>query len=71
MRRADKMKTKLIGVIILLVFLVVFAVQNAQPLTVKFLLWEFNTSAVLSIFISFLVGFLIGWIIGLTKPEKK
>lgn len=64
------MKAKFIGVIILLVFLVIFAVQNAQPLIVKFLLWEINTSAVLSIFISFLVGFLMGWIIGLTKPEK-
>ncbi|MGB9698153.1 MAG: lipopolysaccharide assembly protein LapA domain-containing protein [Thermodesulfobacteriota bacterium] len=65
------MKAKFIGVIILLVFLVLFAVQNVQPLTVKFLFWEIGTSAVLSIFISFLIGFLIGWIIGLTKPEKK
>lgn len=65
------MKIKFIAVIVLLAFLVIFAVQNAQPLTVKFLLWEVNTSAVLSIFISFLVGFLMGWIIGLTKPEKK
>ncbi len=65
------MKPKLIGVIILLVFLVIFAVQNAQPLTVKFLFWEVATSAVLSIFISFIVGFLTGWIIGLTKPGKK
>ncbi len=65
------MKTKFIGVIVLLVFLVIFAVQNAQPLTVKFLFWETGTSAVLSIFISFIVGFLIGWIIGLTKPEKR
>lgn len=65
------MKGKLIGVIILLVFLVIFAVQNSQPLMVKFLFWEVATSAVLSIFIAFLIGFLIGWIIGLTKPEKK
>lgn len=64
------MKIKFIAVVVLLVFLVIFAVQNAQPLTVKFLLWEISTSAVLSIFISFLVGFLMGWIIGLTKPEK-
>ncbi len=65
------METKFIEVIVLLVFLVIFAAQNAQPLTIKFLFWETNTSAVLSIFISFIVGFLIGWIIGLTKPEKR
>ena len=65
------MVPKLIGLIILLVFLVIFAIQNPQPVAVKFLFWEITTSAVISILISFVVGFLVGWLIFLFRPKDK
>jgi len=65
------MSAKIVGIIVLLVFLVVFAIQNAQPLTLKFLLWEGTTSAVLSILVSFVIGFLVGCLILWVGPKKK
>ena len=66
------MVPKLIGLIILLVLLVIFAIQNPQPVAVKFLFWEITTSAVISVLVSFVVGFLAGWLIFLFKrPDKK
>jgi len=65
------MVPKLIGLIILLVFLVIFAIQNTQPVAVKILFWEISTSAVLSILASFIVGFLAGWLICAFRPKDK
>ena len=65
------MVPKLIGLIILLVLLVIFAIQNPQPVAVKFLFWEITTSAVISILASFAVGFLVGWLIFLFRPKDK
>jgi len=65
------MVPKLIGLIILLVFLVIFAIQNTQPVAVKILFWEISTSAVLSILVSFLIGFLTGWLLGVVKLGAK
>ncbi len=65
------MGPKLIGLVILLVFLVIFAIQNPQPVAVKFLFWEIATSAVISILVSFVVGFLVGWLISLFRPKDK
>ncbi len=64
------MSGKVIGVIVLLVFLVIFAIQNTQPVTVKFLVWALETSAVLSILASFLVGWLVWWT-GPSRPKKE
>ena len=65
------MSAKWIGVIILLVFLVVLAIQNYQPLTLKILFWTFETSAVLTILVSFTLGFLVGGLVGLIRAGKK
>jgi uncharacterized integral membrane protein len=62
------MSPKVIGLIILLIFLVIFAVQNTQPVAVKLLFWEISTSAVLTILVSYLVGFLTGWLVSVLKP---
>ena len=64
------MSGKVIGVIVLLVFLVIFAIQNTQSVTVKFLFWAIETSAVLSVLASFLVGFLVGWLVWWTGPSR-
>ncbi len=65
------MGPKLIGLVILLVFLVIFAIQNPQPVAVKFLFWEITTSAVICILASFVVGFLVGWLISLFRRQDK
>jgi uncharacterized integral membrane protein len=68
------MRAKLIGIIVLLVALVIFAIQNAQPLAITFLFWKVETNAVLSILVSFIIGFLVGWLvlwIGSGKKKEK
>ncbi len=61
------MSPKIIGLIILLVFLVIFAIQNTQSVTVRLLFWEISTSAVLTILVSYLIGCLTGWLMGVMK----
>ena len=65
------MSPKVIGLIILLVFLVIFAVQNTQSVAVKLLFWEISTSAVLTILVSYLIGFLTGWLVSVLKPGRE
>lgn len=65
------MNAKIIGIIVLLVVLVIFAIQNAHPVPIRFLFWGFETTAVLSILASFLIGFLVGWLISWIGPKKK
>jgi uncharacterized integral membrane protein len=65
------MKPKMIGLVVLLAVLLVFALQNTQPVAVKFLLWETTASAVLTILISFCMGALAGFLIHYLKPSRK
>jgi uncharacterized integral membrane protein len=65
------MNAKVISLIVLLIFLVIFSIQNTQPVAVKFLFWEFSTSAVVSILVSFIIGFLVGWLICVFRPKDK
>jgi uncharacterized integral membrane protein len=62
---------KLIGMIILLALLVICAIQNYQPVTVKFLFWTYETSTVLVVLVTFLIGGLVGglrlWLGGTKK----
>jgi uncharacterized integral membrane protein len=65
------MNAKLIGIIVLLVLLVVLAIQNYQPLTLKFLFWSLETSLVLVLLVSFLIGALVGGLILWVGRGKK
>jgi uncharacterized integral membrane protein len=65
------MQPKMIGLIVLLMILLIFALQNTQAVAVKFLFWEATTSAVLTILISFVLGVLSGWLIRFVKPSSK
>jgi uncharacterized integral membrane protein len=72
-RKGGKMNAKLIGIIVLLALLVVLAIQNYQPLTLKFLFWALETSVVLVLLVSFLIGALVGGLvlwIGRGKKEE-
>ena len=63
-RRAAIMKLSWLFVILLLVFVAVFSVQNAGVITVQFLSWEIQMSAALVIQLAALLGALVGLIIG-------
>jgi uncharacterized integral membrane protein len=65
------MNAKMIGIIVLLLVMVIFAIQNTQPVAIKFLFWGIETSAVLSILVSFMIGFLLGWLVLWAGSGKK
>lgn len=58
------MKLSWFLVILLLVLVAVFSVQNAEPITVKFVAWQVSISAALVIQLAALLGALVGLTIG-------
>ena len=65
------MRAKLIAIIILLILLLIFAIQNTQPVVLNFLFWHIFTSSVLSILASFVVGLLTGCLLMMIGRMKK
>lgn len=57
------MSLKAILLIILLVVVSVFLVQNASPVVVSFLFWKFEASVAVVVFLSVLTGVVIAGII--------
>ncbi len=55
------MTLKMILVLILSCFTVIFLVQNSDVVQVSFLIWHITLSRALLIFFSLLIGFVIGW----------
>lgn len=55
------MKVSWLFVIVVLVVVAVFSVQNAEPMTVRFLGWQFAMSAALVIQIAALLGAIVGF----------
>ncbi len=65
----------IIILLILLALVAIFSVQNALPVTVTFMLWNFEASLAIVIFLSLLVGMIVGSIImflfhGKSKKSK-
>lgn len=58
------MKLSWMLVMLLLAFVAVFSVQNADVVTVRFLLWQFSLSTALVIQLAALLGAFVGLIIG-------
>jgi uncharacterized integral membrane protein len=54
------MKLSWVLLIVLLIFVAVFSVQNAEPITVRFLAWQIDPSAALVIQLAALLGGLVG-----------
>ncbi|MFH1458300.1 MAG: LapA family protein [Candidatus Omnitrophota bacterium] len=61
------MNWKWILVLILLLHLVIFAVQNYEIVKIQFLFWSFRTSRAIVIFSTLFIGIIIGWITPLIK----
>jgi len=66
------MRIKLIFSLTLLILAVIFAIQNSNALTVRFLFWETTMPVALIIIITLTVGAIIGLIYSIPhkKPEK-
>lgn len=58
------MKFKALVLLLLMLLVAVFSVQNAAVITVRFLRWEFALSQALVIMLSAFCGALVGLIIG-------
>jgi uncharacterized integral membrane protein len=50
------MHLKLITILLLLIVVVVFSVQNAATVAIRFLMWVFTISRALVLFFVFLIG---------------
>ena len=58
------MSWKWIVVLVLMLFLVIFTVQNYEVVKIQFLFWAFQTSRAIVIFVTLFLGVIIGWIGG-------
>lgn len=50
--------------IALLFLVILFVLQNVEPVTLQFLLWSFSLSRALMFFIIFALGMIVGWALG-------
>jgi len=50
-------------VIIILLFVTIFSVQNAAPVAISFFFWKFAASLAIVVFLSLLIGVIIGSIL--------
>ena len=57
------MNLKLTGVVILVVFALIFVAQNIDVVTISFLFWDISMSRAVLLFFSLLTGFIIGWLL--------
>ena len=54
--------TKLVVAIALAVLVVLFVLQNAEPVGVAFLAWTWTASRALVLLVVFLIGAAVGWL---------
>ncbi len=64
------MKAKLSFVMVLLLMVVIFTVQNAETVTITFFLWQFTLSRALMFFLIFAVGVLLGFFLCLVQQRS-
>ena len=57
------MKIKLIATIALLFIVIVFMLQNAADVAVKFLFWEIVLPRSLLLFVTLIIGIVVGWFV--------
>ena len=69
------MKLSWLFIIAVIAFVAIFSVQNAAPITVRLLAWEFSLSAALAIQLAALlggwVGLVCGWYSGRMERRRK
>ena len=67
------MKTKIIILMILVIFFTIFISQNSGDFQISVLFWKFQIPGIIMILLTCLLGIVIGFIIALifNKPSKK
>lgn len=65
------MNGKIIGLVIFLVLLLIFVIQNTQAVAIKFLFWEWSTSLAVLVLLTFGIGFLLGRVSFILRPKNK
>ncbi len=58
-------------VLIIISVVTIFSIQNAKPITVTFLIWSFNASQAIIIFLSMLAGILVTSVILFSRNIKR
>ena len=62
------MTFKKIAIIIFLIMVIIFILQNTQPVTLRFLFWQLTMSRILLYPILLMIGFITGWVF---KRQKR
>ena len=66
------MQAKLIAAGSVLLLALIFTLQNAEVVSVRFLFWEFSMSRVILLFLVFVFGVIAGWILhGLARTRSE
>ena len=55
----------------LIVFTLIFVVQNTQVVEFRFLVWTISISRALTLFGTLAIGFVAGWLLTLPKGKKE
>lgn len=57
--------------VILIILVVIFVIQNAQPIEVKFLPWKVSLPSAAILLGTFFVGLIIGWLSRRARPKRQ
>ena len=57
--------------ICLIVFVLIFVVQNTQVVDFRFLVWTISMSRALMLFGTLAIGFIAGWLLRVPKQKKE
>lgn len=75
MKPTSRMNYKIIASLALLFLVLLFTLQNTEPVSLSFFFWNFTLSRALMFFLIFAVGALLGYILALARqtrsPRKK
>jgi uncharacterized integral membrane protein len=70
-RKGAVMQYMLIGIVLLVSIAVVFALQNAGPVTVTFLAWRFAMSLALLLLVTFVCGIVVSLLAAIPSQRRK
>jgi len=63
------MNWKISVILILLMLVIIFTLQNYEVVQVKFLFWQFEASRAIVLFLTMLIGFVIGLVVSFIKRQ--
>lgn len=64
------MSWKLILVLIMLSLIVIFTAQNYDVVSIRFLIWSFEASRAIIIFLTLAIGVVIGWALSYMRARE-